>query len=217
MFSHDSTLIYMQSLVIYKFNCALIAWLLIHKKRSFNLQISSLESTLSCPLSKTCPLQLLHCPSSAWGCALERWHAWQWPYAWHFSLAVTLLYLAAGPHWSPAAHFAFQYVYNIAISMSYANSCINPFIYIVLSETCKSRSVLSLSYPTGLAELPLHWLMILWVWGQHQTAFIYLTCTHQGNSFNMYCSKTFTSWNKQENGNDWLMKKQGRSWSRATW
>ncbi|XP_049576798.1 melanin-concentrating hormone receptor 1 isoform X2 [Syngnathus scovelli] len=32
---------------------------------------------------------------------------------------------------------AFSYAYNIAISMGYANSCINPFLYIVLSETFK--------------------------------------------------------------------------------
>ncbi|KAK7929932.1 hypothetical protein WMY93_006327 [Mugilogobius chulae] len=34
---------------------------------------------------------------------------------------------------------AFSYAYNIAISMGYANSCINPFIYIVLSETFKRQ------------------------------------------------------------------------------
>ncbi|XP_072319469.1 melanin-concentrating hormone receptor 1 [Eucyclogobius newberryi] len=34
---------------------------------------------------------------------------------------------------------AFTYAYNIAISMGYANSCINPFIYIVLSETFKRQ------------------------------------------------------------------------------
>ena len=32
---------------------------------------------------------------------------------------------------------AFSYAYNIAISMGYANSCINPFLYIILSETFK--------------------------------------------------------------------------------
>ncbi|XP_061686711.1 melanin-concentrating hormone receptor 1 isoform X2 [Syngnathoides biaculeatus] len=34
---------------------------------------------------------------------------------------------------------AFSYAYNIAISMGYANSCINPFLYIVLSETFKRQ------------------------------------------------------------------------------
>uniref|UniRef100_A0A3B4A5I2 Melanin-concentrating hormone receptor 1 n=1 Tax=Periophthalmus magnuspinnatus TaxID=409849 RepID=A0A3B4A5I2_9GOBI len=33
--------------------------------------------------------------------------------------------------------FAFMYAYNIAISLGYANSCINPFIYIALSDTFK--------------------------------------------------------------------------------
>ncbi|KAM9819636.1 melanin-concentrating hormone receptor 1 isoform 1-T1 [Syngnathus typhle] len=36
---------------------------------------------------------------------------------------------------------AFSYAYNIAISMGYANSCINPFLYIVLSETFKRHFV----------------------------------------------------------------------------
>ncbi|KAK0149601.1 Melanin-concentrating hormone receptor 1 [Merluccius polli] len=34
---------------------------------------------------------------------------------------------------------AFAYAYNIAISMGYVNSCINPFLYITLSETFKRR------------------------------------------------------------------------------
>ncbi|GAA6229723.1 melanin-concentrating hormone receptor 1-like [Lates japonicus] len=34
---------------------------------------------------------------------------------------------------------AFSYAYNIAISMGYANSCINPFLYIILSETFKRQ------------------------------------------------------------------------------
>ncbi|KAM9856969.1 melanin-concentrating hormone receptor 1 [Aulostomus maculatus] len=34
---------------------------------------------------------------------------------------------------------AFYYAYNIAISMGYANSCINPFLYIILSETFKRQ------------------------------------------------------------------------------
>ncbi|XP_069005551.1 melanin-concentrating hormone receptor 1 [Embiotoca jacksoni] len=40
--------------------------------------------------------------------------------------------------------FAFLNAYNIAISMGYANSCINPFIYIVLSETFKRQLVVAL-------------------------------------------------------------------------
>ncbi|XP_068575263.1 melanin-concentrating hormone receptor 1 [Cebidichthys violaceus] len=40
--------------------------------------------------------------------------------------------------------FAFLYAYNIAISLGYANSCINPFIYIVLSETFQRRLVVAL-------------------------------------------------------------------------
>lgn len=34
---------------------------------------------------------------------------------------------------------AFSYAYNIAISMGYANSCINPFLYIILSENFKRQ------------------------------------------------------------------------------
>ncbi|XP_047435055.1 melanin-concentrating hormone receptor 1 [Mugil cephalus] len=34
---------------------------------------------------------------------------------------------------------AFSYAYNIAISMGYANSVINPFLYIILSETFKRQ------------------------------------------------------------------------------
>ncbi|KAM3622729.1 uncharacterized protein V6R79_002467 [Siganus canaliculatus] len=34
---------------------------------------------------------------------------------------------------------AFSYAYNIAISMGYANSCINPFLYIILSQTFKRQ------------------------------------------------------------------------------
>ncbi|XP_020794137.1 LOW QUALITY PROTEIN: melanin-concentrating hormone receptor 1 [Boleophthalmus pectinirostris] len=34
---------------------------------------------------------------------------------------------------------AFSYAYNIAISMGYANSLINPFLYIILSETFKRQ------------------------------------------------------------------------------
>ncbi|KAM6957324.1 melanin-concentrating hormone receptor 1 [Aplochiton taeniatus] len=39
--------------------------------------------------------------------------------------------------------FAFLYAYDIAISMGYANSCINPFLYIVLSETFKRRFIVA--------------------------------------------------------------------------
>ncbi|XP_019125068.1 melanin-concentrating hormone receptor 1 isoform X1 [Larimichthys crocea] len=39
--------------------------------------------------------------------------------------------------------FAFMYAYNIAISMGYANSCINPFIYIVLSKTFKRQFIVA--------------------------------------------------------------------------
>ncbi|KAF7667391.1 hypothetical protein LDENG_00064450 [Lucifuga dentata] len=40
--------------------------------------------------------------------------------------------------------FAFLYIYNIAISMGYASSCINPFIYIVLSETFKRQFIVAI-------------------------------------------------------------------------
>lgn len=43
--------------------------------------------------------------------------------------------------------FAFLYVYNIAISLGYANSCINPFIYIVLSETFKRQFIVAIRPP----------------------------------------------------------------------
>lgn len=39
---------------------------------------------------------------------------------------------------------AFSYAYNIAISMGYANSCINPFLYIVLSETFKRQFIVAI-------------------------------------------------------------------------
>uniref|UniRef100_W5N6Y7 Melanin-concentrating hormone receptor 1 n=2 Tax=Lepisosteus oculatus TaxID=7918 RepID=W5N6Y7_LEPOC len=39
---------------------------------------------------------------------------------------------------------AFVYAYNIAISLGYANSCINPFLYIALSETFKRRLVVAI-------------------------------------------------------------------------
>ncbi|CAN9505792.1 unnamed protein product [Ophioblennius macclurei] len=43
--------------------------------------------------------------------------------------------------------FAFLYAYNIAISMGYANSCINPFIYIVLSDTFKRQFIRAVRPP----------------------------------------------------------------------
>ncbi|XP_076027295.1 melanin-concentrating hormone receptor 1-like [Genypterus blacodes] len=41
--------------------------------------------------------------------------------------------------WVQNPSVAFSYAYNIAISMGYANSCINPFLYIILSETFKRQ------------------------------------------------------------------------------
>uniref|UniRef100_A0A8C5QVN8 Melanin-concentrating hormone receptor 1 n=1 Tax=Leptobrachium leishanense TaxID=445787 RepID=A0A8C5QVN8_9ANUR len=38
---------------------------------------------------------------------------------------------------------AFHYAYCVAISMGYANSCINPFIYIILCETFRRRFIVS--------------------------------------------------------------------------
>ncbi|XP_051997524.1 melanin-concentrating hormone receptor 1-like [Xyrauchen texanus] len=38
----------------------------------------------------------------------------------------------------------FYYVYHIAISMGYANSCINPFLYIILSKTFKRQIVVAI-------------------------------------------------------------------------
>ncbi|XP_031726913.1 melanin-concentrating hormone receptor 1 [Anarrhichthys ocellatus] len=49
--------------------------------------------------------------------------------------------------------FAFLYAYNIAISLGYANSCINPFIYIVLSETFKRQLVVALRPPHGVLRV----------------------------------------------------------------
>ncbi|XP_022520830.2 melanin-concentrating hormone receptor 1 [Astyanax mexicanus] len=40
--------------------------------------------------------------------------------------------------------FAFLCAYNIAISMGYANSCINPLLYIVLSETFKRQFIVAI-------------------------------------------------------------------------
>uniref|UniRef100_A0A8C5EAZ5 Melanin-concentrating hormone receptor 1 n=1 Tax=Gouania willdenowi TaxID=441366 RepID=A0A8C5EAZ5_GOUWI len=49
--------------------------------------------------------------------------------------------------------FAFRYVYNIAISMGYANSCINPLIYIVLSETFKRQFNIAVRPPHRLFKV----------------------------------------------------------------
>nr|XP_006123887.2 melanin-concentrating hormone receptor 1 [Pelodiscus sinensis] len=38
---------------------------------------------------------------------------------------------------------SFYYAYNVAISLGYANSCINPFIYILLGQTFRRRPVVS--------------------------------------------------------------------------
>lgn len=46
--------------------------------------------------------------------------------------------------WIQRPSFAFLYVYNIAISMGYANSCINPYLYIVLSETFKRQFIVAI-------------------------------------------------------------------------
>ncbi|XP_061080732.1 melanin-concentrating hormone receptor 1-like [Conger conger] len=40
--------------------------------------------------------------------------------------------------------FSFLYAYNVAISMGYANSCINPFLYIALSETFKRQLIVAI-------------------------------------------------------------------------
>ncbi|KAL8163226.1 UNVERIFIED_CONTAM: hypothetical protein K2H54_015042 [Gekko kuhli] len=39
---------------------------------------------------------------------------------------------------------AFFYAYNFAISLGYANSCLNPFLYIVLSETFKRQFMVAI-------------------------------------------------------------------------
>ncbi|XP_030064386.1 melanin-concentrating hormone receptor 1-like [Microcaecilia unicolor] len=39
---------------------------------------------------------------------------------------------------------AFFYAYNVAISLGYANSCINPFLYIALSETFKRQFMVAI-------------------------------------------------------------------------
>uniref|UniRef100_A0A8C2A1D4 Melanin-concentrating hormone receptor 1 n=1 Tax=Cyprinus carpio TaxID=7962 RepID=A0A8C2A1D4_CYPCA len=40
--------------------------------------------------------------------------------------------------------YAFLYAYNVAISMGYANSCINPLLYIMLSETFKRQFIVAI-------------------------------------------------------------------------
>lgn len=39
---------------------------------------------------------------------------------------------------------SFYYVYHFAISMGYANSCINPFLYIILSKTFKRQFIVAI-------------------------------------------------------------------------
>uniref|UniRef100_A0A9L0REX0 Melanin-concentrating hormone receptor 1 n=1 Tax=Equus caballus TaxID=9796 RepID=A0A9L0REX0_HORSE len=46
----------------------------------------------------------------------------------------------------------FVYLYNAAISLGYANSCLNPFVYIVLCETFRKRLVLSVK-PAAQGQL----------------------------------------------------------------
>ncbi|XP_041941445.1 melanin-concentrating hormone receptor 1 [Alosa sapidissima] len=43
--------------------------------------------------------------------------------------------------------FAFLCTYNVAISLGYANSCINPFLYIILSESFKRQLLGALRLP----------------------------------------------------------------------
>lgn len=45
----------------------------------------------------------------------------------------------------------FYYAYNVAISMGYANSCLNPFIYILLGQNFRRRTVVSVQ-PAALEE-----------------------------------------------------------------
>ncbi|XP_692413.4 melanin-concentrating hormone receptor 1 [Danio rerio] len=40
--------------------------------------------------------------------------------------------------------YAFLFAYNVAISMGYANSCINPLLYIMLSETFKRQFIVAI-------------------------------------------------------------------------
>uniref|UniRef100_A0A8C8YIC7 Melanin-concentrating hormone receptor 1 n=1 Tax=Prolemur simus TaxID=1328070 RepID=A0A8C8YIC7_PROSS len=47
----------------------------------------------------------------------------------------------------------FVYLYNAAISLGYANSCLNPFVYIVLCETFRKRLVLSVKPPAAQGQL----------------------------------------------------------------
>lgn len=43
----------------------------------------------------------------------------------------------------PQPTLSFYYAYNVAISMGYANSCLNPFIYILLGQNFRKRLVVS--------------------------------------------------------------------------
>nr|XP_060640409.1 melanin-concentrating hormone receptor 1-like [Anolis sagrei ordinatus] len=49
--------------------------------------------------------------------------------------------------------FAFYYAYNVAISLGYANSCLNPFIYILLGQRFPRRIVVSVR-PVDVREDP---------------------------------------------------------------
>ncbi|XP_069502824.1 melanin-concentrating hormone receptor 1-like [Ambystoma mexicanum] len=55
---------------------------------------------------------------------------------------------------------SFHYAYCVAISMGYANSCLNPFVYIILCETFRRRFIVSVrpaeGIPEGLAPNHLH-------------------------------------------------------------
>ncbi|XP_028562277.2 melanin-concentrating hormone receptor 1-like [Podarcis muralis] len=51
----------------------------------------------------------------------------------------------------PQPTLAFYYAYNVAISLGYANSCLNPFIYILLGQNFHRRLVISVR-PAGAGE-----------------------------------------------------------------
>ncbi len=68
-------------------------------------------------------------------CALKVWLGWLWPsvgffICWAPYYILQLVHLGIQ---KPSA--SFYYVYHVAISMGYANSCINPFLYIILSKS----------------------------------------------------------------------------------
>lgn len=47
----------------------------------------------------------------------------------------------------------FHYAYNVAISMGYANSCLNPFIYILLGQNFQKRIVVAVRPTPGAEDL----------------------------------------------------------------